>query len=247
MSSLFKSRQIIKLPKVDSTNTYLAQLSRPLPEGSIIWALDQTGGRGQGNNNWKSDPGKNLTFSIVFYPTFLSAYQQFYMSKVVALAVFDFISLYTDKVSIKWPNDIYVTNRKIAGILIEHVIERTYIKQTIAGIGININQDRFPKDLSNPVSLNQLTEQKYSIDEILGEVIEVLDYRYSMLKSKDLSTIDKNFNESLYQYLIPSKYISNNETFEGTITGVEQTGELVIKDNSGKIRKFLHKEVEFVL
>jgi BirA family biotin operon repressor/biotin-[acetyl-CoA-carboxylase] ligase len=247
MSNLFKNRQVIKLPKVNSTNTYLTQLAKSLPEGSIVWAVDQTNGRGQHTNKWNSEPGKNLTFSIVFHPVFLSAYQQFYVSKVVALAVSDFISLYTDKVSIKWPNDIYVDHQKIGGILIEHVIEKTFIKQTIAGIGVNINQGKFPGNLPNPVSLTQLSGQKYNVEELLSEIILVLDYRYSMLKNNELQTIDKNFNEILYQYLKPSKYISNDETFEGTITGVEATGELIIKDKTGKIRKFLHKEVEFVL
>lgn len=246
MSSLFNNRQIIKLPRVDSTNTYLSKLSRPLPEGSIVWAIEQTKGRGQQTNRWNSEPGKNLTFSIVFNPVFLSAYQQFYMSKVVALAVSDFISLYTDKVSIKWPNDIYVGNRKISGILIEHEIESTYIRQTIAGIGINVNQTKFPAELPNPVSLSQLSNQKYNMEEMLNEIIDVLDYRYSMLKNNELDTIDKNFNEVIYQYLKPSKFVSNNETFEGTITGVEKTGELIIKDKAGKVRKFLHKEVEYV-
>lgn len=247
MSSLFKSRQVIKLPKVNSTNTYLSQLERPLPDGSIVWALDQTNGRGQGKNVWNSEPGQNLTFSIVFYPTFLSAYQQFYVSKVVALAVSDFISLYTDKVSIKWPNDIYVTNKKIGGILLEHVIEKTYIKQTIAGIGININQAKFSGSLPNPVSLYQLSNQKFNIEEMLGEITDLMDYRYSMLKNNELSVIDKNFNENLFQYLKPSLYIANGATFEGTVTGVEPTGELIIKDKAGKIRRFLHKEVEFIL
>lgn len=247
MSSLFKNRQIIKLQKVDSTNTHISQIARHLPEGSIVWALNQTQGRGQGSNTWNSEAGKNLTFSILFNPTFLSAYQQFYMSKVVALAVFDFISLHTDKVSIKWPNDIYVEDKKIGGILIEHVIEKTYLKQTIAGIGININQNKFPGSLPNPVSLAQLTGQNFDIEELLEDLAGVIDYRYSMLKDKDLSTIDKNFNEALFRYQVLARYETEDGLFEGTVTGVEPTGELIIKDKSGKTRKFLHKEVEFVL
>lgn len=247
MSSLFKNRQIIKLQKVDSTNTHISHIASQLPEGSIVWALDQTQGRGQGSNKWNSEAGKNLMFSILFNPTFLSAYQQFYMSKVLALAVFDFISLHTDKVSIKWPNDIYAGDRKIGGILIEHVIEKTYLKQTIAGIGININQNKFPASLPNPVSLSQLSGISYNIEEMLEDLTDMIDYRYSILKDKDLSTIDKNFNEALFRYQHLAKYETEEGAFEGTITGVESTGELVIKDKSGKVRKFLHKEVEFVL
>lgn len=245
MNHLFTNRQIIKLPKVDSTNTYLSQIQRTLPEGSIVWALDQTKGRGQSDHKWDSQSNKNLTFSILMNPVFLQAYEQFYMSKVVALAVSDFISLHTDNVSIKWPNDIYVADKKVSGILIENVIERANIKQTIAGIGININQEKFAGHIPNPVSLTQITGKTYDIEECLLEVSDLLSYRYAMLKNKELATIDKNFDETLYQYHKLCKFNANGEVFEGSITGVEATGELLIKDKSGKTRKYLHKEVEF--
>ena len=245
MSNLLRNRQIIKLAKVESTNTYLSELQNPLPEGSIVWALNQTKGRGQNLHEWESEPNKNLTFSIILHPVFLPAYKQFYMSKVIALAVSDFISLHTDNVSIKWPNDVYVGNKKICGILIENIIEKTNLKQTIAGIGININQTKFASNAPNPVSLTQLTGQQYDIKEMLLEVCELIDYRYTMLRNDEVETIDKNFNEVLYQYLKPCKYIADGEVFEGVIIGVEPTGELLIKDKANKIRKFLHKEVEF--
>jgi BirA family transcriptional regulator, biotin operon repressor / biotin---[acetyl-CoA-carboxylase] ligase len=247
MSSLFKNRQIIKLVKVDSTNTYLSEIQKSLPEGSVVWAQDQTKGRGQNQNKWASEPGKNLTFSIILYPQFLPVYQQFYMSKVLALAVSDFISLHTDNVSIKWPNDIYVHNSKICGILIENVIEKVNIKQTIAGIGINLNQTKFPSNLPNPTSLAQITGQPFNVEDTLSEILELIDYRYLLLKNKDFSTIDKNFNDCLFRFHKLSTFMEDGKTFEGTITGVEATGELIIKDTSGKIRKFMHKEVEFVL
>ncbi len=247
MSEHFKNNQIIKLPKVGSTNTYISELAKPLSEGSVVWTLNQTNGRGQGKNKWESDPDKNLTFSIVLYPKFLPAYQQFYMSKVLALAVTDLISLHTDIVSIKWPNDIFVGDHKIAGILIENSIERTYIKQTIGGIGINLNQTKFTGNASNPVSLYQLTNQKFDIEETLMLLIDLVAYRYSLLKNKELKTIDNNFNNILYRYKRLATYITEGKTFEGTIEGVETTGELIIKDKAGKIHKFLHKEVEFVI
>ncbi|HEY4788130.1 MAG TPA: biotin--[acetyl-CoA-carboxylase] ligase [Bacteroidales bacterium] len=247
MSELFKNSHVIKLPKVESTNTYITKLQGPLIEGSVVWALEQTGGRGQGSNKWESEPNKNLTFSIVLNPTFLLAQQQFYMSKVLALAVTDFVSLHTDNVSIKWPNDVFAGDKKIAGILIENSIEKTYLKQTIGGIGINLNQAKFTSSASNPVSLTQLTGKKFDIEDTLSILIELISYRYLMLKNKDFRTIDSNFNDSLYRFKQPANYITDGKIFEGIIQGVKTTGELLIKDKAGKIHKFLHKEVEFVL
>jgi len=246
MNKLFKNKEIVKLKKVDSTNTYLAGLSTQLPEGSIVWALEQTKGRGQGDNKWESEPDKNLMFSIVLYPGFLKANQQFYISKIIALAVSDLISLYTDRVSIKWPNDVYVGEKKITGILIENAIEGEYIKQTIAGIGINVNQKKFIQ-APNATSLNLLTGEDFDIEEVLIMVTDLVEYRYALLKNRELKTVDENYNQLLYRLNRLATYSSNGKIFEGTIQRVESTGELVIKDNTGTSHKFLHKEVEFVL
>jgi BirA family transcriptional regulator, biotin operon repressor / biotin---[acetyl-CoA-carboxylase] ligase len=245
MSKLFKSKEIIKLQKVDSTNTYLSGLSTQLTEGSIVWALDQTKGRGQGENKWESEPDKNLMFSIVLYPNFIKANQQFYLSKIIALAVSDLISLYTDRVSIKWPNDIYVGEKKITGILIENSIEGDSIKQTIAGIGINVNQTNFTL-APNATSLTLLTGENFDIEEVLIMLTDLIEYRYALLKNGELTTVDENYNHLLYRLNRLTTYSADGKIFEGMIQRVESTGELVIKDNMGTIRKFLHKEVEFV-
>jgi len=247
MGNIFRNGQTIYLEKIGSTNTYISKIAHSLPEGSVVWTINQTNGRGQAENKWESEPNKNLTFSIVLNPQFLQASQQFYMSKVIALGITDFISLHTDNVSIKWPNDIFVGDKKIAGILIENAIERTYIKQTISGIGINLNQTKFSSNAPNPTSLALLTGQKYDIESSLFLLIDLIEYRYSLLKNSELKTIDTNFNEILYRNNQLFTYVANGKAFEGTILGVEPTGELIIKDKSGKIHKFLHKEVEFTI
>jgi BirA family transcriptional regulator, biotin operon repressor / biotin---[acetyl-CoA-carboxylase] ligase len=247
MSKLFKDGKIIKLHSVDSTNNYLANLTRPLPEGSVIMADIQTNGRGLGKNKWESEPGENLTFSILLTPFFLEASQQFYISKMIALALSDFISLYTDRVSIKWPNDIYAGDKKITGILIENSIEGITLKQSIIGIGININQEKFHGSAPNPVSLTQLTHEKYLLDELLKILMDLIEHRYALLKENDLKTIDENYMQVLYRLNRKFLYSSDGKTFEGTITGVDTSGELIITDTNGNVRKFWHKEVEFVI
>lgn len=247
MGQLFKNKQIIHLVETDSTNTYLSNNAGKLPQGSVVTADFQKNGRGQGANRWESNKGENLTFSIIFNPLSLKAVQQFYISKAISLAVSDYISLYTDKVSIKWPNDIYVEDRKIAGILIENSIEKDNIKQSIAGIGINLNQKSFHSDAPNPVSLNQITQSVYIPDHELDILTDILEYRYSQLHEKDFSTLDLNYAQVLYRIGRTSEYITGNQKFKGTIQGVAASGELIITDENNHERRFLHKEVEFVL
>ena len=247
MGNLFKNRQIIRLDDVDSTNTYLSNYKEQLPQGSIVIANYQHVGRGQGTNKWESEKGKNLTFSYVLYPNTIKAVSQFYISKIIALSVADFLSLYVNKISIKWPNDIYYENKKIAGILIEHSITQDFIKQTIAGIGININQKEFTSAAINPVSLSQITGETYNLDAELDVLVDILEYRYSMLLENELETIDENYTDALYLSGQKAEFSSNGQPFTGTIAGVEPTGELIIIEETGVKRKFLHKEVEFKL
>src|ERR1035437_3889646 len=213
MDNLFKDRQIFKIDQVDSTNSHASTLLSGIPEGSIVWALDQPQGRGQGTKRWESEPGKNLTFSIILHPTWLLPEDQFYLSKVISLAVSDFIALFTDNVSIKWPNDIYVGNGKIAGILIENSIEGQSIVQSIAGIGVNINQQTFSTYVPNPLSLNQLTGNEFDLGEMLDILSDLIAYRYLLLKKKEFKTIDENYHHALYRLNQMANYIDCFEFF----------------------------------
>jgi BirA family transcriptional regulator, biotin operon repressor / biotin---[acetyl-CoA-carboxylase] ligase len=246
MSNIFKSKKLIKLSQISSTNSYVAAYTDVLPEGSVVMALDQTAGRGLGGNKWASEPGKNLTFCIVLRPMFLQVSEQFYLSKIIALAVSDFVMLYTDRVSIKWPNDIYVGEKKISGILIEHSIEGSHIKQTIAGIGINLNQKEF-SGVPNPISLSLLTGAEYDLDEAVEAVCRIIEYRYGMLMNKDFRAIDDNYMAILFRYKEIARYSASGNPFEGKIIGVMPSGELMIQNKQGDVHKFWHKEVEYLI
>lgn len=247
MGKLFINRKLFALTETESTNTYASSLPDDTPEGSVVWALSQSRGRGQGENKWESEDGKNLLLSIVLNPVFIEPAQQFYISKAVSLAVADLISLYTDKVSVKWPNDVYVGDKKIAGILIENSLEMDFIKQSVVGIGVNINQTYFLSNAPNPVSLKQLTGQEFYLDEELDTLCQLLEYRYDLLKNNQLKIIDETYFDLLYRKNKPATYRANGKTFRGTITGVGTTGQLHITNESGNVRKFWHKEVEFVI
>ncbi len=246
MEKVFKNRRIFELNVVDSTNSYASELPPGMPEGSIVWALNQIKGRGQGNNRWESEPGKNLTFSIILYPTFLKAADQFYISKVISLAVADLLALFADRVSIKWPNDIYVGDKKIAGIIIENSVEISNIKQSIVGIGINLNQKIFSSDAPNPLSLAQITGKDYDLKEMLEKLCDLIEYRYRFIKDNDFQTIDNDYVSVLYRFNESANYLADGKAFKARIIEVEPSGVLVVRDNNGIIRKFLHKEVEYV-
>ena len=152
---LFSPDKIIRLHTVGSTNDYMIEQIRNGNinlEGTIVIADEQTSGKGMDINIWESEPGKNLTFSIFFKPDFLRADQQFLLNKSISLGVYDFIkSLVThQKVTIKWPNDIYVGDKKIAGILINNTIAGNELFYSVAGIGVNINQQKFPGSCPQP-------------------------------------------------------------------------------------------------
>jgi BirA family transcriptional regulator, biotin operon repressor / biotin---[acetyl-CoA-carboxylase] ligase len=164
-------KELIWLQKTDSTNQYLQDMLKKskMPEGTMVIADEQTEGRGQRGNHWESSTGENLTFSFIIYPDFLELTNQFMLSKIIALALFDLLIGYNENVKIKWPNDIYIGKKKIAGILLENVIKGTKISNTIVGIGLNINQKIFPEALPFASSLSLETGYDYKLPTILNK------------------------------------------------------------------------------
>jgi len=238
-----------RIHETDSTNNYAANqlLTKRLPEGTVFIADSQIDGRGQASNRWESEPGKNLTFSILLYPEFLEISRQFELSKAISLGVADFLSELTPDVSIKWPNDIYLENRKVAGILIENSIRINKIFSAIVGIGLNINQMVFFSDAPNPVSLRQMTGLDYNLEEFLSNLCLKIDTRYGQLGNGQFSQIDYDYTQKLYRKGTWSRFSDKNGDFEGRILGVDPIGQLRIETKSGEINKYQFKEVSFSL
>jgi BirA family biotin operon repressor/biotin-[acetyl-CoA-carboxylase] ligase len=238
--------QIIRIQQTASTSEYLLQLSHAenLAEGTVVVADHQTQGRGQGNNSWESEPGANLTFSIILYPESVKASRQFILSKALSLAVYDFVSRFVPDASVKWPNDVYAGGRKITGMLIENFIEGAYISKTIAGIGVNINQERFMSDAPNPVSLRQLTGKTYRLEECLQELHTHIADRYRMI-TETPDKLDADYLHHLYRFGRLSRFSANELPFEATITGVNRYGMLEMTTRDGKRKVFGFKEVVF--
>lgn len=183
----------IALEEVSSTNTWLAQHADELLHLTMVTAERQTAGRGQRGNSWESEPGANLTFSLLIRPEGVPARSQFSISEATALAVTDLLAIYGVKATVKWPNDIYVGDRKICGILIEHAVMGTSIMHSIIGAGLNVNQTRFVSDAPNPVSLLQLTAPVAPSD--LSEKSEP-----SAKSEKSEESENSDFSEGCYRY-----------------------------------------------
>ena len=225
--------------------------SLSLPEGSVIFTSDQKQGRGYGTNKWESQPGKNLTASFILKPSFIKPHRQFVITQVLSLAVLNFIKCFYNGekvISIKWPNDIYAGNNKIAGILAENIIMGDKIRTTIAGIGININQIKFSTNLTNPVSLFLLTNRQTKPEVALNVLYQQIFKWYAFLQNADIHKLESNYLENLYRYNIKSRFRTNEwGTFDGIITGIDDLGRLKIKTSDNKTNLFSLKEVEFLI
>ena len=244
----FEHHHIIALNELESTNNYARQLvSDKAEDGTVVLAQFQSGGRGQQGNSWESEAGKNLLFSLILYPVFMEAELQFYLSMIVSLALVDVLDEETEPVHIKWPNDIYVGNRKIAGILIENSVKGSKLDGTIVGIGLNLNQEIFISDAPNPVSLKQLTKNDYDISKVLQHFLETFGSLYQLLKMRRYNEIEQAYLNRLFGKGEWRTYRAKNKEFEAKITGIGEYGKLHLENRSGKILEFMFKEVEFVL
>jgi len=232
-----------------STNSLAASMIKVdvVSEGTVIYTNFQSAGRGQGGNKWESEENKNLLISVVLFPEMIIPADQFLISMAVSLGICDFLERYTSAISIKWPNDIYVKNDKIAGILIENSIMGDLIEHTIAGIGININQTNYSGDSPNPVSLANLTGKRYDLDNCLSQLTSDLDKRYKFLISGDFDLIRLDYISRLYRYKQWSKFRDLKGLFTGRILNVSDTGRLVVGREDGIINEYSFKEIDFIL
>ena len=237
---------IYYINETSSTND-LAREPR-FEEFDIIWAEHQSAGRGQRGHTWHSTEGKNLTFSVVLKPTFLPIIEQFLLSEVVALALVDTMQEYGIECRIKWTNDIYAGDKKLVGVLIEHSLSTDQIARTIVGIGININQLDFPKDLPNPTSMALERSTTFDRKEVLIRFSERLQQLYATLRQGGKESIEERYRKTMYHLDEPHTYAyPSGEEFCATIRGVRPSGELLLEHTDGTIKEYAFKEVEFVL
>ncbi|UKT63442.1 biotin--[acetyl-CoA-carboxylase] ligase [Pedobacter mucosus] len=249
-STLFVGQNFIKLKEVDSTNNYLKNLvskSEPLAEGTVIMADNQIAGRGQQDSIWETQPGKNISASVLLKPSFLPLNKQFYLNIAISLAINDALSYFIPSgMKIKWPNDIYYGNKKMGGILIENTLTGYAIKTAVVGIGLNVNQAIFADNLKQKAtSVIQILQKETDLKDIMALIFSYMEKYYLILKSGKYVSLQNEYLKRLYNYGVKALYNYNGEIFEGTITGVEDGGKLVVETNEGK-KSFNFKEIEFI-
>jgi BirA family biotin operon repressor/biotin-[acetyl-CoA-carboxylase] ligase len=239
-------KNLVFMPECHSTNSLALKLCQQSPltaEGTVVITLNQTAGRGQRGNTWHSEPGKNLTFSIVLRPTFLSVNDLFCLNIFSSLALHDYLSEKgCPSVNIKWPNDIYVQEKKICGLLVENLLQGNELNGSVLGIGLNVNQERF--DVDHATSLSVVLNRQLELQEELEILLTKIEVRYLQLRANKLSGLMEDYLQAMYGLNEAHFFTSFGDTFEGTICGVDRSGRLRVRIG-GKERVFETKEIRY--
>lgn len=255
MSELSLSEHRLVLEEAESTNTSLAALlagGAELGQLYSLLALSQTAGRGQRGNSWHSSPGQNLSFSFVLHRTGVEASRQYYISEYVVLGLLRMLSesLGEDEaqhLSVKWPNDIYYRDNKLAGILIEHQLMGRAIQSSIVGIGLNVNERSFPEDLPNPISLSAISGYTYDVLGLHERLMQVYWAELGGLLAGDYEVLHQRYMQALYRRQGYHPYADAEGEFMAELVDVRPSGELVLCDTEGRQRSYAHKEVRIII
>lgn len=239
----------VHLEQADSTNAYLQRKQSECDiRNWVVSAGEQTAGKGMGSNSWESEVGKNLTFSLALDMSFLPAERQFLLSEAVPLGIVEVLDaiLPAGKLSIKWPNDIYYENRKLAGILINSTIKATMMDVSIIGIGLNVNQTRFQDWPTHPVSLKQITGKEYDLQPLLEQVAESIYNKVEVLKANP-TDIQQDYLKRLFRYRTWADYEVAGKVLQLYMEGIDEFGRLLLKDKENQTLCFDIKEIKFLL
>jgi BirA family biotin operon repressor/biotin-[acetyl-CoA-carboxylase] ligase len=240
---------IIKLDAIDSTNTYLRQLSNTeaVEDYTVVVANYQTNGRGQMGTQWDSQDAKNLMFSLFKDVSYLNIEQHFFISIVVSLSLLDALQAFNiKKLKVKWPNDILSDRKKIGGILIENVIKQTKITASIIGIGVNINQTEF-YNLPKASSLRLITGRVFDSEEILQAILVKMQHYFLLLQQNQFEVLKSAYENHLFRINKPSTFKDvEGNLFSGFIIGIANTGNLQVRLEDDIIKEFDLKEISLL-
>ena len=245
--TLFTGQQLIWLPACGSTNAEAQHLlgENRASEGCTVATAPQTAGRGQRGNRWEATAGENLTLSVVWFPTFLDAGQQFLLSQAVALAVHDWAAALlgpSSALRVKWPNDLYYGPQKLGGILIENALSGQQIQHSVVGIGLNVNQLGF--EVPTATSLAGLTGRAYDLGPLAAHLLECLERRYLQLRAGRVGALRQTYLQALYRYRELHTYEVAGQRVSGQIVGVGEDGRLAV-EIGGSVRWFGLQEIRY--
>jgi len=235
--------------QLDSTNAYLQRKQSECDiRNWVVSADEQTAGKGMGSNGWESEAGKNLTFSLALDMSFLPAERQFLLSEAVALGLYEALCplIPKEKLSIKWPNDVFYENRKLAGILINSTIKANMMDVSIIGIGLNVNQMQFQDWPTHPISLKQITGKDYDLQLLLEQTAAYILIKVEQLKSSS-TALEQNYLKRLYRYRTWAKYEVDGRKLRLFMMGIDAFGRLMLIDEDNNPSCFDIKEIRFLL
>ena len=244
--TLFLGKKVVFLPQCHSTNDELATLAKNSkePEGLVLYTKDQTKGKGQRGNVWLAEPGKNMLISVLLRPRFLDPQNQFYLNLITGLAIIDVLmESIPNHLTLKWPNDVYIQDRKIAGILIESNIRGSSVESAIVGVGLNVNQNGF--NLPKATSISIETGDDFVLNDVMENFLLHLEKWYLKLKSGDKRAILDQYHQLLMWRGEKRKFRRANEELFGEIIGIDQHGRLSI-NHDGILHHYNIKEIEFI-
>lgn len=233
---------------LDSTNTFTQDLvSKSNPtEGTVVYTHFQTAGKGQYGRKWASKPLENITLSIILYPSFLLLVDQFYLNVITSLSVAQTLAYFqVKKITIKWPNDVYIGINKVSGILIQNNLSGKQITSAVVGIGININQDNFLKELPNPTSLKIETCQTQNLKEVRDVLFSYFEKYYLKLKQGKQTILLEEYRQKLYRRGMPTRFKIDDQIIDGLIHSVNDKGQLEI-EISGELKSFSKTEIQYL-
>jgi BirA family biotin operon repressor/biotin-[acetyl-CoA-carboxylase] ligase len=238
--------QFIHLNSVSSTNIYALELLRQksIKEGTVITANFQEKGKGQLGKVWEADKDKNLQFSVIISPK-INIEHQFQLSKLVAISLKKWLdTLAVEGVKIKWPNDILVKGKKIAGVLIENNILKQQITHSVIGIGVNVDQESFGEFDRPATSLRLELQRTFDVKDALNRFLEIFKSYYLSFLKGELNLQD-TYLKDLFGYGVPQRYQDAGGDFLGVILGVLPSGKLQVNRN-GKLKSYDLKELKFL-
>ena len=245
---------IVHLLEVDSTNRYVRDeaavlwKNRGTGDFAIVTAGHQTAGRGQRGNTWNSNAGENLLFSILVRPgETLEVSKQFLLSQAVALSIHDAMKCYGIDTKLKWPNDIYAGNRKLAGILLELDYSGAFVEQAIIGIGLNVNQEGFQPMERTPVSMKMLWKHDFILDDVLATILDIFERYYTEMRFGNRDAIAAEYKRVLLGMNERHTFIDRDGHFDAVIQDIESDGHLILRRNDGSTSSYAFKEVEMLL
>lgn len=243
--------KINRFSKLESTNLFIKENINKniITDGEVVLADFQIFGKGQGANKWESEGGKNLTFSFLLnHKCKLTADEQFIISIFTSISIIETLKIFSDKqFQIKWPNDIYYNDNKIAGILIENFVQGNNINKSIIGIGLNINQVKFKSNAPNPISLYNIENKEFCLDQVLDVMILKLNNNYKLIKNGDKNILAKTYKSNLYRLNDYYKYIINDNELDAKIIDINKYGQIVIETENKEKKELSMNEIKYII